>query len=127
MRKLLSLLIFCQLLFNSGFCQITNRISEKPDDLKDGIKTSTPAKEKMNAAVINEIIKGIDSGFYPNRHSLLIYKNDKLVLEKYFTGRDQKAWKGDMGVVDHNVNTLHDMRSVSKSVVSACIGIAICG
>ena len=125
MGKLLLYLIFCLLLFNSGFCQITNRISEKPDDLKDGIQTSTLAKEGMNTAVISGIIKGIDSGFYPNRHSLLIYKNDKLVLEKYFSGRDQKAWVGDMGVVEHNVNTLHDLRSVSKSVVSACIGIAI--
>ncbi|HUS01984.1 MAG TPA: serine hydrolase [Chitinophagaceae bacterium] len=125
MRKLLSLLIICLLLFNAGFCQTTNFISEKPGDLKDGIQTSTLSKEGMNAAMINEIIKAIDSGFYPNRHSLLIYKNDKLVLEKYFTGRDKKAWVGDIGVVEHNVNTLHDMRSVSKSVVSACIGIAI--
>lgn len=125
MRKLLSHLILCLLFFNAGFCQTTNRFSEKPDDLKDGIKTSTLAKEGMNAEVINDIVKAIDSGFYPNRHSLLIYKNNKLVLEKYFTGRDQKAWHGDIGVVDHNVNILHDMRSVSKSVVSACIGIAI--
>ncbi|MCW3108891.1 MAG: penicillin-binding protein beta-lactamase class, partial [Segetibacter sp.] len=125
MRKLLSLLIFCLFFFNAGFCQITNRFSERPADLKDGIQTSTPAKEGMNAAVINEIVKAIDSGFYPNRHSLLIYKNGKLVLEKYFVGRDQKAGMGDIGVVEHNVNTLHDMRSVSKSVVSACIGIAI--
>ncbi|MDB5200514.1 MAG: penicillin-binding protein beta-lactamase class [Chitinophagaceae bacterium] len=125
MRKLLSHLILCLFFFNAGFCQTTNGILERPADLKDGIQTSTPATEGMNAAVINDIVKAIDSGFYPNRHGLLIYKNGKLVLEKYFTGRDQKAWAGDIGVVEHNVNTLHDMRSVSKSVVSACIGIAI--
>jgi len=125
MRKLLSPVIVCLLFLNPVFCQITNRISERPDDLKDGIQTSTLTKEGMNAAVINDIIKAIDTGFYPNRHSLLIYKNGKLVLEKYFTGRDQKAWAGDIGIVEHNVNTLHDMRSVSKSVVSACIGISI--
>jgi len=40
----------------------------------------------MNRAVIKQIIEDIDSGFYPNRHSLLIYKNNKLVLEKYSKG-----------------------------------------
>jgi CubicO group peptidase (beta-lactamase class C family) len=32
---------------------------------------------------------------------------------------------GDLGIVEHNINTLHDLRSVTKSVVSSCIGIAI--
>jgi CubicO group peptidase (beta-lactamase class C family) len=55
---------------------------------------------------------------------LLIYKDNKLVLEKYFKGKDEQ-WGDDLGVVQHSESSLHDMRSVSKSFVSACIGIAI--
>jgi len=34
-------------------------------------------------------------------------------------------WGQDIGIVEHSHTVLHDMRSVSKSIVSACIGIAI--
>lgn len=125
MRKYLA-----SLLFSLFFCilacnQKTADSPETPADLNDGIETSTLKEVGINGAVISEVIDSIESGFYPNRHSLLIYKNGKLVLEKYFPGKDQKAWSGDIGIVEHNVNTLHDLRSVTKSVVSACIGIAI--
>jgi CubicO group peptidase (beta-lactamase class C family) len=121
MRKTLTFfsLLIC------GCKQTNNDKSERPSDLNDGIRTSTLEDVGMNEKVISEIIDSINTGFYPNRHSLLIYKNDKLVLEKYFKGRDEKAWAGDVGVIEHNVNTLHDLRSISKSIVSSCIGIAI--
>lgn len=47
----------------------------------------------------------------PRLHSLLIYHQDKLVLEEYFNGRDrfQPA----------------NMKSASKSVISALVGIAV--
>ena len=125
MNKTVTLAIFSWLVCSCGHGQTANVATERPDSLNDGIQTSTLAAAGMNAAVINKIIEGIDSGFYPNRHSLLIYKNDKLVLEKYFRGKDQKVSAGDIGVIEHNPNTLHDLRSVTKSVVSACVGIAI--
>ena len=125
MRIVLSLYIFCILFVNNGCRPATNIELGKPADLNDGIQTSTLEDVGMNKDVINEIIEGISSGFYPNRHSLLIYKNGKLVLERYFKGKDEKAWSGDLGIVEHNINTLHDLRSVTKSIVSSCIGIAI--
>jgi CubicO group peptidase (beta-lactamase class C family) len=91
---------------------------------EDGIETATLAQVNMNSKPIRDLIDSISTGFYPNRHSLLIYKDDKLVLEKYFKGKDF-LWGQDIGMVDHNDTTLHDVRSISKSVVSACIGIAI--
>jgi CubicO group peptidase (beta-lactamase class C family) len=96
----------------------------RPEDLNDGIKTSTLKKEGIDEAIINKIVAAINSGFYPNIHSLLIYKNEKLVFENYFSGRDQ-IWGQDLGVISHNEPDLHDVRSISKSVVSACVGIAI--
>ncbi len=78
----------------------------------------------LDGQIITELVDSIKTGFYPNRHSLLIYKDDKLVLEKYFSGHDEN-WGTDIGVIQFNDTMLHDMRSVSKSVVSACIGIAL--
>jgi CubicO group peptidase (beta-lactamase class C family) len=125
MRNVLTFFIFSLLFSTIGCRQTTNSDSERPDDLNDGIQTSRLEDVGMNKAVIHEIIDSINTGFYPNRHSLLIYKNDKLVLEKYFAGKDEKAWAGDIGIIGHDINTLHDLRSVSKSIVSSCIGIAI--
>jgi CubicO group peptidase (beta-lactamase class C family) len=78
----------------------------------------------IDSQVITELLDSVKTGFYPNRHSLLIYKNDKLAVEEYFSGKDQN-WGTDIGFIQHNDTVLHDMRSVSKSIVSACIGIAI--
>lgn len=86
--------------------------------------TGTLSSAGINEAKIATLLDSIERGFYPNRHSLLIYKDNKLVLEKYFKGKDER-WGDNLGVVQHNATTLHDMRSVSKSIVSACIGIAI--
>ena len=100
MRKIWTFFIFSLLIFNYGCRQTTNGDSEAPDNLSDGIQTSILEDVGMNKVIINEIIDSINTGFYPNRHSLLIYKNDKLVLEKYFAGKDEKAWAGDIGVIE---------------------------
>jgi CubicO group peptidase (beta-lactamase class C family) len=107
-----------------GCRQSNSKIVNKPMSIQDGISVSTLIDVGMQESVINDLIDSIKSGFYPNRHSLLIYKNDKLVSENYFTGQDYD-WGRDIGIVKHSDTVLHDMRSVSKSIVSACIGIAI--
>ena len=88
------------------------------------IPTAAPEDAGLQSQVLKELTDSIKSGFYPNRHSLLIFKDGKLVLEEYFSGKDQN-WGTDLGIVHHGDTVLHDMRSVSKSIVSACIGIAI--
>ena len=71
---------------------------------------------KMEAAIAN--------GTYPNIHSILISHNGKLAYEKYWTGSDQKFGKS-IGVITHGTDSLHSCRSVTKSVTSACVGIAL--
>ncbi len=78
----------------------------------------------LDRQIITELVDSIKTGYYPNRHSLLIYKDDKLVMEDYFSGHDEN-WGTDIGIIHHNDTVLHDMRSVSKSIISACVGIAI--
>jgi CubicO group peptidase (beta-lactamase class C family) len=113
------------LLLAQAACQgNSSSIIETPAKTNDGIVTATLAEVNMNSKVISDLIDSIHSGYYPNRHSLPIYKDDKLVLEKYFKGKDN-LWGQDLGTIIHNDSMLHDVRSISKSIVSACIGIAI--
>ena len=124
MKNTLVILIIGLFTITIGCRQSNSKKLNSPKNIQDGISVSTLQEEGMKEAVISEIIDSISTSFYPNRHSLLIYKNDKLVSENYFTGQDYN-WGRDIGIVKHSDTVLHEMRSVSKSVVSACIGIAI--
>jgi CubicO group peptidase (beta-lactamase class C family) len=59
-----------------------------------------------------------------NVHAVLIVKDGALVYEQYLEGRDEN-WGAYLGVVRFDRETLHDMRSTTKSVDSALVGIAM--
>ncbi|HEX9650300.1 MAG TPA: serine hydrolase [Cyclobacteriaceae bacterium] len=84
---------------------------EKPSDLGDGLSISDPITEGLDLMSLKVLMDSIDAGVYGGFHSMLILKNDKLVLEEYFNN-----W---------NQNDLHPMYSVTKSFASAIIGITI--
>jgi CubicO group peptidase (beta-lactamase class C family) len=90
---------------------------------------STDAQQKRkppvyNSVLLNKMTQAIKSDEFPNIHSVLILKNDQLIYEQYFPGEDE-IWGNKIGFVNHTADSLHDLRSISKSIVSACIGIAI--
>jgi len=66
----------------------------------------------------------IENGTYPNIHSILIAHNNKIVYEKYWAGTDRKEGV-DLGNIKHSIDSLHAMQSISKSITSACVGIAV--
>lgn len=59
-----------------------------------------------------------------NVHGVVILRGGKLVLERYFTGRDNARGR-DIGEIAFGPDALHDLRSVSKSIVSLLYGIAL--
>jgi CubicO group peptidase (beta-lactamase class C family) len=59
-----------------------------------------------------------------NVHALLVARHGKLVFERYFRGSDE-IFSRPVGNVAFDRDTLHDMKSVSKSVASLVLGIAI--
>ncbi|WP_259070202.1 serine hydrolase domain-containing protein [Mucilaginibacter sp. X4EP1] len=127
-KILLLKLAFCSALillaFNNKHEQKVWRTTSKPGQLKDSIPTGTLINSGLDAEKIKNLTKLIQTDSIPNIHSLLIEKDGKLVYEQYFAGNDE-VWGQKLGYVNHSVNDLHDVRSISKSVVSACIGIAI--
>ena len=78
----------------------------------------------FNPELLNKIDTAITNGTFPNIHSLLIAKDNKLVFEKYWPGKDE-LWGVNRGIMAHGRDSLHDIRSVSKSIVSACFGILL--
>jgi CubicO group peptidase (beta-lactamase class C family) len=59
-----------------------------------------------------------------NLHGVVIAREGRLVLERYFEGEDETRGRR-IGKVSFSAATLHDMRSVTKSVVSLLYGIAL--
>ena len=98
---------------------------KKPEQLNDGIKTAHIRDVGMNEKVIQALTDSISHGNYSNIHSVLIFKDDKLVYENYFPGNDAIRGKGFQGFIDHHRDSLHDLRSVTKSIVATAVMIAL--
>ena len=88
------------------------------------LATAEPREVGLDESPLIELAGRIRSNPKTNIHSILIVKDGKLAFEEYFSGRDED-WGKDLGVVEFDGGTLHDLRSVTKSVTSALVGIAI--
>jgi CubicO group peptidase (beta-lactamase class C family) len=63
-----------------------------------------------------------------NVHAVLVARGGKLVFERYFRGSDEipgRVYGSRVEDVTFDAGTLHDVKSVSKSVTSLVLGIAI--
>jgi CubicO group peptidase (beta-lactamase class C family) len=69
--------------------------------------------------------KAIADGRIWNQHGLVVLRNDRLVLERYFEGEDQARDVGAIGHVSFKPDTIHDLRSCSKSIVGLLYGVAL--
>jgi CubicO group peptidase (beta-lactamase class C family) len=122
MRIKTSLCYLLLLLFSSASCFPQTKKQYK--EIEPGIRTASLTDERMDSVAINKIDTAIRNGTYPNIHSLLIVRNNLLVYERYWPGKDE-IWGNDRGIAIHTKDSLHDIRSISKSIVSACVGIAL--
>ena len=108
-----------------------------------GAAAAVAAHSGMLSAEINWMlpITPEDAGFAPdlearldkaiadrrvwNLHGLVVVRNNRLVLERYFEGEDHARGIGDIGRVAFTPHTLHDLRSCSKSIIGLLYGIAL--
>jgi CubicO group peptidase (beta-lactamase class C family) len=94
-----------------------------PNALADGWALDTPEHVGLDITRlcgIAERLKGSDA----NVHAMVIVRHGKLVFEQYYPG-DDYPWGHPDRRYEFDAATKHDMRSVSKSVTSLLIGIAI--
>jgi CubicO group peptidase (beta-lactamase class C family) len=79
--------------------------------LNDGLEIGSIKGAGLDKDRIEEMVARIADGTFRDVHSVLIVQDNKLSVEEYFYEYDR--------------NTLHQMRSATKSVISALVGIAI--
>jgi hypothetical protein len=98
-----------------------------PEKLDDGFEVGSIDDVNIDSALIEKAVNRIRCGRYRGVHSMLIYKDNRLVFEEYFEGH---KWKWDAPkhhgeLVTWDRDMLHNIHSATKSVTSALIGIAI--
>jgi CubicO group peptidase (beta-lactamase class C family) len=99
----------------------------QPEPSDDGLKVGSLVEVDISEQPLSNAIKQIELGKYKEVHSILIFKNDCLVFEEYFKGHqfDYEAERHLGKLIQWDQSTIHRAMSVTKSITSACIGIAI--
>ena len=83
----------------------------QPAKLSDGIRTGEAVSGTLPPAVAETLVNGVINGAHPDVRSILVYRNGALLLEEYFYG--------------YNRERPHQMRSLTKSVISLLAGAAV--
>ena len=83
------------------------------------------APEKFAADINQRLDQAMAERRVWNIHGLVVVQNDNLLVERYFEGQDRERGVGDLGTVKFAANTMHDLRSCSKSIVALLYGIAL--
>lgn len=90
----------------------------------DGWDLASPQDAGLAHGHLETLLTEIREQRLTNLHSVLIVKDGRLVFEEYFSGSDEHRGR-PLGEVQFDAATLHDLRSVTKSVTSTLVGIAI--
>lgn len=98
--------------------------SAAPDQHDDGWPVASAGTVGFNETSLAALTQSIRDGKFLNTHAVLVEIAGQLVYEAYFEGPDE-SWGRSLGSVVFDHQTLHDLRSVSKSVTSALLGIAL--
>jgi CubicO group peptidase (beta-lactamase class C family) len=87
-------------------------------------QTATSVEANLDEQVLCSLNQKLDASPEMRIHAVVVLRGGKLVFETYRKGDDEN-WDTKLEQVAFTPETLHDVRSVSKSVVSLLIGIAI--
>ena len=82
-----------------------------PAALKDGLLVAAPTDVALRDAPLESLTAAVIAADFPDTTSVLVFKNDRLVFERYF---------GSGGI-----NVLNDTRSVTKTLTALIVGQAI--
>jgi CubicO group peptidase (beta-lactamase class C family) len=100
---------------------------EAPVETGDGWPVGTLEEAGLDEGRMAQALRRIGDGEYGEVHSLLIVKDDRLVLDEYFPGHvweyDAEHFHGPL--VEFDRDRLHTTMSVTKALTSAAVGVAI--
>jgi CubicO group peptidase (beta-lactamase class C family) len=99
------------------------KICGAPVMLNDGWSVAIQAEAGLDAARLCELDSFIAQWPEANIHAVVVVRDGKLVMERYFAGEDER-WGDKLGRVSYGPEVKHDLRSISKSATSLLVGIA---
>jgi len=128
MKKTILLISILSLLFFSCKQNSSSHYTYRPpENIYDGLDVGSLDEVNIDPLLIEKAVDSISQGKYKGIHSILIFKDGKLVFEEYFKGHkfkyDATNHHGELVAWDRT--NLHRAMSVTKSITSACIGIAV--
>ena len=97
---------------------------DPPASRDDGWKVAAPASVGLDSAKLCALVPRFEAWTDADIHVVLVARHGTLVFEHYFKGADER-WGRSLGVVDFAPDVKHDLRSITKSVTSLLLGIAI--
>jgi CubicO group peptidase (beta-lactamase class C family) len=86
-------------------------LAAEPPQLRDGFRVARPAEVGLHEPPLDALTREVVEARYPATTSVLVYKDERLVFERYF---------GAGGI-----NVLNDTRSATKTVTALVVGQAI--
>jgi hypothetical protein len=122
-------LLVTQILFEIIPIPPTEAICTQPQNIGDGWNVSTSESLGFDAPVLCQVLTETGSG-RANIHSVLVERHGRLIAEFYRQGKDYPInilfglWRPFSTRVQFSSTTLHDTRSISKSIVGLLVGIA---
>jgi CubicO group peptidase (beta-lactamase class C family) len=96
---------------------------QTPPARNDGWQTANADSLGVDSVRLAALTQSIRSWPELGVHAILIERNGRLIYEEYFDGFDER-WGQSLGRITMTADSKHDLRSITKSVVSALVGIA---
>jgi hypothetical protein len=87
-------------------------------------QTVSPEEAGLDATLLCSLNEALDKSPEMNLHAVVVVRGGKLVYETYHAGEDYK-WGTTLGVTSYTPQMQHDVRSISKSVVSLLFGVTL--
>jgi CubicO group peptidase (beta-lactamase class C family) len=101
-----------------------NAVSQRSAAAGYAVDATTPEGKRLKSDLQSRFAKLHADGRLPNVHAVVALRRGRIVFESYMAGTDE-IWGRPIGLVDFKADTLHDMRSVTKSIVGLLYGIAL--
>jgi len=116
-------------------CRDTNNLESEaqnytyavPSQIDDGWQVASADDVGISIENLDNMVKDLDEQTNMLIHSIIIVKDSKLIFEQYFKGYkfNLDYIQSPEDLVEFGIDTLHFLASVSKSVTSLLMGIAI--
>ena len=122
MLRSMTLVLLPQLMLGLNGPALTAQ-HQQPTATGDGWTVGALSVTGADMTRLAELVAAIHDGELSNLHSVLVAQDGVLVFEQYFEGSDERRGEA-LGTVRFDQTTLHDLRSVTKTITGALVGLA---